>query len=153
MPSIIGLKQSSKDEDFDKETVARMGDEFRLFMGLPELAYELIPKVACGLIVALGNVVPDKVAELCTLATEGEMADAAVLHQDLSNLNDAAFRDTSPIRGQVYGLETGANPIRRMPTSLDATATRRYRGHGRSLGANWSFIAIGSHRPQRYSQF
>ena len=110
MPSIIGLKQSSKDEDFDKETVTRMGDEFRLFMGLPELAYELIPKVACGLIVALGNVVPDKVAELCTLATEGEMADAAVLHQDLSNLNDAAFRDTSPIGVKYMAWKLGLIP-------------------------------------------
>ena len=44
-----------------------------------------------------GNVVPKKIAKLCTLAEEGEMADAAALHRELSTLNESAFRDTSPI--------------------------------------------------------
>lgn len=110
VPSIVGLKQSSKDEDFDKEAVERLGDEFRLFMGLPELAYELIPKVACGLIVAISNVVPGKVAELCELATEGEMADAIELHRELSGLNETAFRDTSPIGVKYMAWKLGLIP-------------------------------------------
>jgi 4-hydroxy-tetrahydrodipicolinate synthase len=110
VPSIIGMKQSSKDEEFDREAISRMGDEFRLFMGLPELAYELIPKVACGLIVALGNVVPKKIAELCALAREGEMSEAAALHQELSALNDSAFQDTSPIGVKYMAWKLGLIP-------------------------------------------
>ncbi len=108
--SIVGMKQSSKDEDFDREVISRLGDEFRLFMGLPELAYELIPKIACGLIVALANVVPKKISELCALATEGELAAAAALHQDLSELNDTAFRDTSPIGVKYMAWKLGLIP-------------------------------------------
>ncbi len=110
VPSIVGLKQSSVDEDFDRAAVSRLGDEFRLFMGLPDLAYELIPQVACGLIVAIANVVPKKISDICRLATEGELADAAEIKLDLAELNATAFQDTSPIGVKYMAWRLGLIP-------------------------------------------
>lgn len=107
VPSIVGLKQSSEDEAFDSALSSRLGDEFRLFMGLPKMAFERIPKVASGLIVALGNVVPGKISQLCTHAEEGELSDAMALRDELSDLNAAAFLDTSPIGVKYMAWKMG----------------------------------------------
>ncbi|MFL2769897.1 MAG: 4-hydroxy-tetrahydrodipicolinate synthase [Rhodospirillaceae bacterium] len=110
VPSIIGMKQSSKDADFDQEVISRLGNEFRLFMGLPALAYELIPTTACGLIVALANIVPNTIAELCKLAMDGQIFDAEQLRQELGALNESAFLDTSPIGVKYMAWKLGLIP-------------------------------------------
>ncbi len=107
VPSIVGLKQSSEDETFDKEVVSRLGGGFRLFMGLPKIAFERIPKGASGLIVALANIVPGKIAAICAHAEKGEMSEASALREDLEDLNDAAFQDTSPIGVKYMAWKMG----------------------------------------------
>ena len=110
VPSIVGMKQSADDENFNRDAIAALGDEFRLFMGRPELDYELIPKVACGLIVAIANVIPGKIANLCTLATNGELSEALALEQEIHGLNQTAFRDTSPIGVKYMAWKLGLIP-------------------------------------------
>ena len=110
VPSIVGMKQSADDEAFNREAVDRLGDEFRLFMGRPELDYELIPKVACGLIVAISNVVPGKIAKLCSLASEGELTEALALENEIHDLNESAFRDTSPVGVKYMAWKLGLIP-------------------------------------------
>ncbi len=110
VPSIVGMKQSADDEEFNRDVISTLGDEFRLFMGRPELDYELIPKVACGLIVAIANVVPGKIAKLCTLAVDGELSEALALEQEIHGLNESAFRDTSPIGVKYMAWKLGLIP-------------------------------------------
>lgn len=110
VPSIVGMKQSSVDEALTKGIVSRMGEEFRVFMGLSELAYEMIPQLACGLIVAVANVVPRKISDLCKFATDGELAEAAEIKQSLNGVNTVAFQDTSPIGVKYMAWKLGLIP-------------------------------------------
>lgn len=110
VPSIVGLKQSSVDDAFDEQVASRLGDEFRVFMGLPKIAYESIPKNAGGLIVALANIVPGKIAQICDHAAEGGTSKAESLRSELSDLNDAAFLDTSPIGVKYMAWRMGLIP-------------------------------------------
>lgn len=107
VPSIVGLKQSSEDDAFDSDLMSRMGGEFRLFMGLPKIAFERIPQIASGLIVALGNIVPGKIAQICAHAEDGELSEAMALRDELQDLNDVAFRDTSPIGVKYMAWKMG----------------------------------------------
>ncbi|MBT4739978.1 MAG: 4-hydroxy-tetrahydrodipicolinate synthase [Rhodospirillaceae bacterium] len=107
VPSIVGLKQSSDDEGFDTEVISRLGGEFRLFMGLPRIELERIPEGASGLIVALANLVPGKIAEICSSADERELTKAIALRMELEELNDLAFRDTSPIGVKYMAWKMG----------------------------------------------
>jgi len=101
------LKQSSEDYNFDSDIMSRMGDEFRLFMGLPKIAFERIPKFSSGLIVALGNIVPGEIAKIFVHAEEGELGKARALRDELQELNDVAFRDTSPIGVKYMAWKMG----------------------------------------------
>jgi len=108
--SVVGMKQSSDDDAYTEELVDRMGPDFRLFMGLPDIAFEKIPDLAGGLIVAIANVVPGKIAEICEAAANGDVAEAASLKADISDLNDVAFRDTSPIGVRYMAWKMGLIP-------------------------------------------
>jgi 4-hydroxy-tetrahydrodipicolinate synthase len=52
---------------------------------------------AHGLMNAVGNVVPDRVAALWRAVVEERLGDALQLHHDLWELNKAVFFDTNPI--------------------------------------------------------
>ncbi|NKB44644.1 MAG: 4-hydroxy-tetrahydrodipicolinate synthase [Alphaproteobacteria bacterium] len=107
VPSIVGLKQSSEDEDFDAEVMSRLGSELRLFMGLPKIELERIPEGASGLIVALANLVPGKIAQICSYADERELTKAIALRAELEGLNDVAFRETSPVGVKYMAWKMG----------------------------------------------
>lgn len=110
VPSIVGLKQSAEDEEFDEQVASRMGDEFRVFMGLPKIQIESLPRRASGLIVALANIVPGKIAQICECATNGEESKAETLRAELDDLNAAAFLDTSPIGVKYMAWRMGLIP-------------------------------------------
>ena len=52
---------------------------------------------AAGVMNAVGNLAPDRVADLCNAVTAGELAEARRLHDELFELNQAIFFDTNPI--------------------------------------------------------
>lgn len=110
VPAIVGLKQSDSDADFDEHVASRLGDEFRVFMGLPKIAYENIPHRAGGLIVALANIVPGKVASICEHAADGQTSKAEALRTELNDLNEAVFLDTSPIGVKYMAWRMGLIP-------------------------------------------
>ncbi|MDG2244312.1 MAG: 4-hydroxy-tetrahydrodipicolinate synthase [Rhodospirillaceae bacterium] len=107
VPAIVGLKQSSEDEEFDGEVMSRLGSEFRLFMGLPKLKLERISEGASGLIVALANIVPGKIAQICSLAEGRELTQAISMRLELQELNDVAFQDISPIGVKYMAWKMG----------------------------------------------
>lgn len=110
VPSVVGMKQSADDDEYTEALVERMGPDFRVFMGLPEIAYEKIPSIAGGLIVAIANVIPGKIAKICEAATNGDVAEAASLKADISDLNESAFLDTSPIGVKYMAWKMGLIP-------------------------------------------
>jgi 4-hydroxy-tetrahydrodipicolinate synthase len=52
---------------------------------------------AAGVMSAVGNLVPSRVAALCRAMAEGALADAQRIHLELFELSQAIFLDTNPI--------------------------------------------------------
>jgi len=97
LPNIFGFKQSEDDIVFDSMVISRLGKNFRLFMGLANIAFDRLPNIASGLIVAISNVVPDKISMIFNLANAGDITEASFLAAEYNALNTAAFNDSNPI--------------------------------------------------------
>jgi len=97
VPHFVGVKHAVNDLTFATQMLGRFGPEFRLFVGLEELSFPMLAIGAAGLMNAVGNVAPRKVAELYELTAAGDLAAARRLHFELFELNQAVFFDTNPI--------------------------------------------------------
>jgi 4-hydroxy-tetrahydrodipicolinate synthase len=97
LPRLVGLKHAVNDLGFVSELLARLGFEFRVHVGLEDLSFPMLAVGASGLMNAVGNLAPRKVAELYELTAAGKMAEARALHYALYELNQAVFFDTNPI--------------------------------------------------------
>jgi len=97
LPRLVGIKHAFNDLGFVTELLARLGFEFRVHVGLEDLSFPMLAVGASGLMNAVGNIAPRKVAELYELTAAGKMAEARALHYALWELNAAVFFDTNPI--------------------------------------------------------
>jgi 4-hydroxy-tetrahydrodipicolinate synthase len=97
MPRLVGIKHAVRDLNFVTQLLARLGFEFRVHVGLEDLSFPMLAVGASGLMNAVGNILPGKVAELYELTAAGKLAEARALHYELAELNDAIFFDTNPI--------------------------------------------------------
>jgi 4-hydroxy-tetrahydrodipicolinate synthase len=96
-PNLVGMKHAVADMSLISELLARLGFDFRIFAGLEELSYPMLALGAAGLMNAVGNLAPRRVAELCEHCAAGQMAEARAAHYALFELNQAIFFETNPI--------------------------------------------------------
>ena len=96
-PTLVGMKHAANDLELLTEVLSRMGPEFRVFCGLESLSLPMLVIGACGLMNAVGNLAPARVAALYNEAAAGNTAEARKLHFELFELNRAIFLDTNPI--------------------------------------------------------
>ena len=96
-PNLVGMKHASWELALITEVRAALGPDFRIFVGLEELSLPMLALGAHGLMNAVGNLVPDRIAALCRAIAEERLADARALHDELWELNRAVFLDTNPI--------------------------------------------------------
>jgi 4-hydroxy-tetrahydrodipicolinate synthase len=97
LPNLVGLKHAANDLGFVTAVLRRLGPAFRIFAGLEELSYPMLAIGASGLMNAVGNLAPRRVADLYRAAARGDAATARRLHDDLFELNQAVFFDTNPV--------------------------------------------------------
>ncbi len=97
LTNLVGLKHAVNDLDFLTETLALLGKDFRVFCGLEALSLPMLVIGAAGLMNAVGNLVPTRIAELCNAVEQGDISEARRLHFELFELNQAIFLDTNPI--------------------------------------------------------
>lgn len=97
VPNLVGLKHAVNDLEFLTETLKLMGSEFRIFCGLEALSLPMLAIGAAGLMNAVGNLAPARVAALCEAVDHGDLSEARQLHFQLFELNQAIFLDTNPI--------------------------------------------------------
>ncbi len=109
-PNLIGVKHAALDLAFVTETLARLGQDFKVFVGLEELSFPMMAIGAAGLMNAAGNLVPDQIAALANAAMAGDMAAARLLHYALFELNQAIFWDTNPIPMKYMMRKLGIIP-------------------------------------------
>jgi 4-hydroxy-tetrahydrodipicolinate synthase len=96
-PNVTGMKHASWELSLVTEARIRLGPEFRVFVGLEELSLPMLALGAHGLMNAVANLVPGRVAALWRAVAEERLADARKLHDELWELNRAVFLDTNPI--------------------------------------------------------
>jgi 4-hydroxy-tetrahydrodipicolinate synthase len=74
-----------------------MGDDFRVFVGLEELSFPMMAIGGCGLMNAVGNLCPGRLARMCDAVRDNDLKAGRRLHQDLLELNKSVFFETNPI--------------------------------------------------------
>jgi len=97
LPNLVGLKHAANDLEFLTETLVLLGPEFRIFCGLEALSLPMLVIGAAGLMNAVGNLAPARVAALCDAVASSDLQKARELHYELFELNQAIFLDTNPI--------------------------------------------------------
>jgi 4-hydroxy-tetrahydrodipicolinate synthase len=95
--NLVGLKHADNGLELLTELQIGMGPEFRMFCGLEALSLPMLVLGASGLMNAVGNVAPAKVASLYTAVKQGDLKMAQRLHLELFELNRAIFFDTNPV--------------------------------------------------------
>lgn len=97
VPTLVGVKHAVNDLEFVTEVLARLGPEFRVFCGLEALSLPMLVVGAAGLMNAVGNLAPARVAAMCAAVERGDLIEARRLHFELFELNQSIFLDTNPI--------------------------------------------------------
>jgi len=97
VPTLVGMKHAVNDLGFVTQMLVAMGPQFRVFVGLEEFSFPMMAVGACGLMNAVANIAPRKVADLANASAAGNMGLARQLHYELFELNQAVFYDTNPI--------------------------------------------------------
>jgi 4-hydroxy-tetrahydrodipicolinate synthase len=95
--NFCGIKHALDDHGFVTQMLARLGPDFRIFVGLEEFTFPMMAIGAQGTMNAVANVAPRAVAELCNQVRAGNLAAARKLHFELYELMTAVFFDTNPI--------------------------------------------------------
>jgi 4-hydroxy-tetrahydrodipicolinate synthase len=95
-PHFVGMKHAVDDLGFVSTCLDHFGMDFRIFVGLEDLSYPMMTVGACGLMNAVGNLMPKKLAKMCELVWQGKMEEARKIHYELFEINQAVFYDTNP---------------------------------------------------------
>lgn len=97
VPHLVGMKHAVNDLGYATTLLRTLGPDFRLFVGLEQLSLPMLAIGAGGLMNAVGNIAPARVAALTAAVRRGDLAEARRLHESLDELNAAVFWDTNPI--------------------------------------------------------
>ncbi|HYS55613.1 MAG TPA: 4-hydroxy-tetrahydrodipicolinate synthase [Thermoanaerobaculia bacterium] len=114
-PNVVGIKHAVHELDLVSELLVLLGKDFRVFCGLESLSLPMLALGAAGVMNAVGNLDPKRVARLCDAALGGRWDEARRLHFELFALSQAIFLDTNPI------------PLKYMMTRLGLLATPEVR--------------------------
>ncbi len=97
VPNLVGMKHAAPDLDLISELLLKLRPDFRIFCGLEALSLPMLAIGACGLMNAVGNLAPARVAVLCNAVAHGELRAARELHFELFELNQSLFVETNPV--------------------------------------------------------
>jgi 4-hydroxy-tetrahydrodipicolinate synthase len=112
---LVGIKHAANDLGLVSALLAKLGAGFRVFAGLEELSFPMLAVGASGLMNAVGNLAPRRIAELYRAATAGNLAEARRLNDSLFELNQSVFFDTNP------------TPLKYMMMRMGLLATQEHR--------------------------
>jgi 4-hydroxy-tetrahydrodipicolinate synthase len=108
--NFVGMKHAVNDLGFVTECLARLGNDFRIFVGLEELSFPMMTIGACGLMNAVGNLRPDVLSKMCEAVWQSDLQGGRELHQRLLEINQAVFYDTNPIPIKYMMKKLGIMP-------------------------------------------
>ncbi len=96
------------------ERMLRLADgedpHFRVLVGLEQLSFPMLAIGAAGMVNAVGNLAPGRVAELYQAVADGKLEEGRRLHFELNELNQAVFFDNNPIAIKYMMTRIGLLP-------------------------------------------
>jgi len=104
------MKHACNDLELVTDLLCRLGSDFRIFCGLEALSLPMLAIGATGLMNAVGNLAPRRVAALYDAVAAGNLAEARCLHTELFELNQSIFLDTNPIPLKHMMMRLGLLP-------------------------------------------
>jgi 4-hydroxy-tetrahydrodipicolinate synthase len=116
-PNLVGIKHAFNDLALVSDLIVKLGAEFRIHVGLEDLSFPMLCMGAHGMMNAVGNIAPKKVAELYEAVARGDLTRGKALHYELYELNNAVFFDTNPIPMKYMMMRMGLlpNELHRLP--------------------------------------
>lgn len=125
--NLVGIKHASPDLDLITSLLMELGDEFRIFCGLESFSYPMLALGAAGLMNAVGNIAPRRVAQLCDAVRADDHHQALAIHRELFAVNQAIFFDTNPgpLKHMLASLCLGSSEVRPPLVPLDDETRRR----------------------------
>jgi 4-hydroxy-tetrahydrodipicolinate synthase len=96
-PGIFGIKEATGDLDRVGEIQALCGTEFKLYSGDDATAREFMLRGGSGVVSVTSNVAPRVMAEMCAAAIRQDVAAAAKIDEQLSDLHRDLFVESNPI--------------------------------------------------------
>lgn len=97
LPNLVGLKHADRDLELITELLIGLGPEFRIFCGVEALSLPMLILGGSGLMNAVGNLAPARVAALYATVQKGDLKGARDIHVELFELNQSIFIDTNPV--------------------------------------------------------
>jgi 4-hydroxy-tetrahydrodipicolinate synthase len=97
LPHLVGLKHADQNLELLTELLMGIGPEFRIFCGVEALSFPMLVLGGSGLMNAVGNLDPARVAALYAAVQQRDFDRARLIHTELFELNQSIFLDTNPI--------------------------------------------------------
>jgi 4-hydroxy-tetrahydrodipicolinate synthase len=97
LPNLVGLKHADQNLELLTELLVALGPEFRIFCGVEALSLPMLILGGSGLMNAVGNLAPARVAALYSAVRQGDIESARTIHVELFELNQSIFIDTNPV--------------------------------------------------------
>ena len=97
LPHLVGLKHADQNLELITELLMGIGSEFRIFCGVEALSFPMLVLGGSGLMNAVGNLDPARVAALYAAVQQKNYERALQIHVELFQLNQSVFLDTNPI--------------------------------------------------------
>ena len=97
LPHLVGLKHADQNLELLTELLVGLGPEFRIFCGVEALSLPMLVLGGAGLMNAVGNLAPARVAELYSAVQQRDYERALQIHTEIFELNQSIFIDTNPV--------------------------------------------------------
>lgn len=97
LPHLVGLKHADQNLELLTELLVGLGPEFRIFCGVEALSLPMLILGGSGLMNAVGNLAPARVAALFAAVQQRDLDRAREIHVELFELNQSIFIDTNPV--------------------------------------------------------
>ncbi|MPQ25793.1 4-hydroxy-tetrahydrodipicolinate synthase [Bacillus paralicheniformis] len=123
IPNVIAIKEASGDLDAITKIVAETPDDFAVYSGDDSLTLPALSVGARGIVSVASHIVGQEMQEMIKHYTEGNTAQAALIHQKLLPLMKGLFAapNPSPLKTalQLKGLDVGSVRLPLIPLNED----------------------------------
>ena len=97
IPNIVGIKEASGSVENGLRILSRFGERYAVYSGCDELTVPLMSVGAKGVISAVANVIPEKMARMCTDFAQNRISESAQLQREIYPLIKEMFAEVNPI--------------------------------------------------------